>query len=503
LLAGLASGYVAIAVQAAAGLLLVPFLLSRHGVGLEGYGVIATLQAVAAMITVAFDGHRQESSRRLAGWIIAADRNGVAGLLVFTLLATAVVVGLAAMLSVPLIRWLELASEEYATALLLALTCIVLEQFCYLLESSLHAARRSWIANALGAGDALLRALLVVALFTIRGASVDGFFIAALAGLSGKAVLLWFTCRSSIGRVARPLTQVLREEGAHFIRSLPLALNGVAPYVVFRLSIIAGNKYLGAQQAGVLAIILVTLRTYLNQAIFSALRPMLISRLAISELQDMNSAARQRFADYILVYQALVYVVAIAAVCATPVWLPLWLGESLRPFVPHFMAAVAIYFLEIAYGVPYYCLVAHNHARSLAVLNGAVAAAVAGVLFGASRLGLPMTAYVYAVFAYLGIYVLLVRRDFRRLLHFDTRHMDTELALGTVAIIVGVWAMLGRDTSIAEVLGVSMLAAVAFLAACHFAVMPWNRVARLIRPQATPRHYAPAGSFNDREGEGR
>ena len=483
-LAGLASGYVSIAVQCIAGLLLVPFLLSRHGVGLEGYGIIATLQAVAALISVVFDGHRQESSRRLALWTAVSDRDSVAGLLLFTLLTTAALAGCFALLATPLSRWLGLAADQYVLALQLALACIVLEQFCYQLDCSLHAAGRSWIASALGAADVALRSILVVTFFTVLGAQVDLFFAAALTGLGIRTLLLWIACRDGIGSVRRPIAKGLQQEAAQFVHSLPLALNGIAPYMVFRLSIIAGNKQLGAEHAGVLAIILVTLRSYLNQVIFSALRPMLVARLAVSGLQEINGRARQRFIDYVTVYQALVYAAAIGAVCSTPLWLPLWLGESLRPFVPYFMAAVGAYFLEIAYGIPYYALVACNHARVLATVNGVVAAVIGGALFGASRLGLPMSAYVGAVIAYLALYALFVRRDFRRLLHFDTRPLDTELALTTTVASVGGWMLSRAAMNAVEVLGIAVIAVAAFLAACHLSVMPMNRAARLIWPRA-------------------
>src|SRR5262245_53379709 len=106
-LAGLASGYAAIAVQAVTGLLLIPFLLSRQGVGLAGYGIIATIQAAAAVITVALDGHRQDSSRRLAQWVEHPERNSLFVLLVFTVLVTAVPVAIVAFLAAPLAHWLD------------------------------------------------------------------------------------------------------------------------------------------------------------------------------------------------------------------------------------------------------------------------------------------------------------------------------------------------------------------------------------------------------------
>lgn len=412
LFASVASGYATVAVQAITGLLLVPFLLSTHGVGLHGFGEIATIQALAAVLTVLLDGHRQYSARRIALTATDQQSSSLTALLVVTATSCVALGATGVLLAPAVIDLIHLRSPDVITAWRLACAAFVFEQLCYLLESHLHSARRSPLANLLGGADAVTRAALVVALFLIVGPSVEFFFLAALTSLALKFAVLLVVGRKAW--CALPASHELIGEAKMLMRSTPLALNGIAPFLVFRLTVIVGNKYLGSEQAGVLSLILVTLRTYLQQAIFSAMRPILIARLVGNGWSEQSAVARQSFLSRLRSYQLGVGALAFVIAAATHIWLPIWLGDALTPYAGYFAVLLILFAAEVAYGVPYYWLVANGRAHRLAVVSGIASAFVSAAVLVTAWMHGPMMAYVLAVAAYLAVYIAGVRQEFRR-----------------------------------------------------------------------------------------
>lgn len=411
-LAGIATGYATVAVQALTGLLLVPFLLSPSGVGLHGFGEIATIQALAAVLSVLLDGHRQYSARRIA-LALAEKQSVVFPALLMVTAGSCIALSAAGILLAPaLLHVVHLESSEAAVAWRLACAAFVFEQLCYLLESRLHSAGRSPHANFLGAGDAVTRAALTVVLFLSLGPSIELVFLATSISLALKLSVLWCVCRSEYG--VRPARSELIGEARMLVRSMPLAMNGIAPFLVFRLTVIVGNKYLGSEQAGVLSLILVTLRTYFQQAVFSAMRPILIARLAGDGWSGQSAAARQSFLAKLRWYQLGICAAAVAVAAGTPLWLPIWLGAAVAPYAGYFAVLLTLFAIEVAYGVPYYWLVANGRAQRLALISGIAGALVSGGVLVAAWMHGPMISYVVAVAAYLIVYVVSVRQEFRR-----------------------------------------------------------------------------------------
>jgi hypothetical protein len=434
----LATGYLTIAVQTVTGLILVPFLLSTHGVGLTGFAAIATLQAAAGLLAVMFDGYRQQSSRLIAIATSSGERTTLPSVIQFTLiasLAVAVPWVIAGKFTCALIG---VRTHDAVAAITLTAIYFVVEQLCYALESDLHAQRKSWIPSTLGGVDTVLRAILTVLFFKAFSANVSLFFLAALIGQSLKAALLLQLSSSESRLLGRWFLSHISNQFNTFVTSLPLAFNGIAPFIVFRGSVIVANAALAGEQAGVIAIILITLRTYVNQGLFSVLRPMLIPRMALLDVADKTSASYRRLSTYLDLFQVSILLVGVIAAVSAPVWLDLWLGSSVKAYSFFIQIAVALYFLEVAYGAHYYCLLAHDNGRQLALLTGLFSLLSAGVVAFGAYYGSSLASYLVPVMTYLMLYVFSVRLMFGRNFSFSMRRSDIYFIIFVVATLSGI-----------------------------------------------------------------
>lgn len=434
----LAAGYLAIAVQTLTGLVFIPFLVSEEGVGLAGFAAIATLQAAAGLITFFFDGYRQYAARAIALALPDGDRDVLHSVFVFTLLSATAAVVLWLMVWLFVYKLIGMQMGDIIAASLFAVAYVVAEQLAYVLECHEHALKRSWIPSSLGGLDSLFRAVLTVILFKAFSASVSQFFLAAFVGQVAKlGILFWLSPLEVSVRDGKWVDRMGAQYDA-FVNSLPLALNGIAPYMVFRGGVILASVALVGEQAGVVAIILVTLRTYINQGLFSVLRPMLIPRLALVDIRDRTSTAYQRLNSYLDLFHVFTLFVGILAVVSTPWWFSLWLGPSVEEHVGLAQVAVAVYFLEIAYGVQYSCLIAHNNGRILAQLTGffaviAIASTAVGTYYS------PTAAFsVGPVMAYVLSYVVAVRLAFGKHFDFSLQQSDISSGLFVVALSAGI-----------------------------------------------------------------
>ena len=442
----LVAGYLAIVVQTLIGLFFVPFLLSDNGVGLAGFAAIATLQSAAALITFLFDGYRQYAARTIALAFQNGEGRALSAIYYFSLLCTTGVVGIWVMVWPSISTLIGLYAKDVVMGGFLAAACVVVEQLSYVLECHQHAVKRSWVPSGLGALDSLLRASFTIILFVSFSATVSQFFLAALLGQGMKlAVLLWLS-PTAIRVPAGQWGAWMLSECKAFGESLPLALNGIAPFVVFRGGVIMANAMLAGEPAGVIAIILVTLRTYINQGLFSVLRPMLIPRLALVDIYDKTSTAFRRLMTYLDLFQVFTLLVGVWAVVSTSWWFSLWLGSSVEGYARLAQIAVAVYFLEIAYGVQYSCLIAHNNGRTLALLTGffafiaSVSAAVGTFHFSTA------TSCVGPIMVYVLSYVVAVRLIFGKYFDCSLQRSDicTGLFIFAVCAGIGIEAMTGR-----------------------------------------------------------
>ena len=434
----MAAGYLAIALQTLTGLIFIPFLVSEDGVGLTGFAAIATLQAAIGLVTIFSDGYRQYAARAIALATNDGDREILSSIFQFTLVSAVAAVVVWLMVWPFVYKLIGMQMEDIVAAGFLAAACVVAEQLAYVLECHQHAIKRSWVPSSLGGLDSLLRAVLTVILFKVFSANVSLFFLAALVGQVVKLGILLRLTPFEVGLRDGKWGKRIISQYKAFAGSLPLALNGIAPYMAFRGSVILANITLVGEQAGVVAIILVTLRTYINQGLFSVLRPMLIPRLALVDISDRISASYRRLITYLDLFQVFTLFVGVLAVVSTPLWFSLWLGRSVEDYAGLAQVAVAIYFLEIAYGVQYSCLIAHDNGRLLAVLTGFFAL-IATASTAVSAYYYPSAAFcVGPVMAYLLLYVVAVRLMFGKHFDFSLRQSDLSTVLFVIALFAGI-----------------------------------------------------------------
>lgn len=434
----LAAGYLAIAVQSLTGLIFIPFLVSEEGVGLAGFATIATLQAAVGLVAIGFDGYRQYVARGIALAFKDGDRKVLPVILQFVLFFATVVVGLWLMVSPLIFKWIGIDAKNVTAAACLAAACVVIEQLSYVLECHQHATKRSWIPSSLGALDSVLRAILTIIFFKCFSATISQFFLAAFIGLSIKlAILLWLSPIEGRLPDGKWVDQMISQYNA-FGQSMPLALNGIAPFVVFRGSVIIANAMLDGEQAGVIAIILLTLRAYINQGLFSVLRPMLIPRLTLVDFGGRTSGTSTRLTMYLDLFQVVTLFAGVLAVVSTPAWFTLWLGNSVKDYTGLAQITVAIYFLEIAYGVQYSCLIAHNNGRTLAMLTG-LFALMAFVATGVGAYYYPNAAScIGPAMAYMLGYVAAVRLVFGEHFAFSLQRSDITTSIFAATLLAGI-----------------------------------------------------------------
>lgn len=382
-LVGAISGYMSRAVQAIVNIMLVPFLLSDTQLGLAGFGTLSSLLVSGAFLAVILDGWRLSVGRNIGltstlGEVGDASviRTGVVSIGLCT------VVGVSAWnLRGYLVHSAGVSTDpaaEVYVALLIAQ--FMVDQVFYPWEMRLHACGLTWRVNWAVATESVVRGVLVAVTFLSVHAGIEHYLaIFVLTAVIRQLFVMYHAVQTlSLGR-SMALRSGWQREFRMLWESPALALQGVSAYTAFRLPVLLVNGLVGPEGAGVLSVLLMTVRTYLQQFLVSILHPMMVPLAArFRSLTDSQNARLLMFAHS---YEFIVCAFSFVLALLSPIWLSLWLGEEFSSYRFEALIGVVAFGLEIA---SIYCaqiLVGQGHGRSVGFLNLLVAASVMTVLW--------------------------------------------------------------------------------------------------------------------------
>jgi hypothetical protein len=336
LASGIASGYVAKAVQFVASIALVPFYLRDDILGLEGYGLAFTILAATQFLTLFTNGLRLAFTRTVAQAVAGGAGHGpTPGEALGS--GTKILLGLCALLgagivlatgSVLALLGIE-PGPDARRALWLASALFVVENGLQLLRAPLMTRGAISFVNLWLAVESLLRALAMFVLLSAYGGSLTLYFAVYLALTTLRQIVFYARLRIQwpddlVGSLRAPLVH-----GLPAIRySLAVSLHWGANLLVARTPIVLANRFLGAEVSGLVAIVINTIRGYFQQMLFSVLQPISVPVGALVDPRRLSQSARRTLFDLEAVYVLGVGVVITSAAAVMPTLLRLWLGEA-------------------------------------------------------------------------------------------------------------------------------------------------------------------------------
>jgi O-antigen/teichoic acid export membrane protein len=357
ILINIGSGYILKAIQIICGLITVPILISKDGLGLAGYGQLVVALSWIALLSMFFDGFRLVASRQ-----IGKNRENIfqetKRVLGYFLLLSIILSLFISIIAEHILPFLGLDNQKVSLIYAL-LVFFVLEQLLYVTEQYFHSMLRTFIINSLNITESIFRLCAIILIFTDqKGNQLDYFYI-----FIGTYILKFFFYLIIIllNKEKNIFPYRKQENFRLFMReSIPLTFKGVVIFLVFRMSVLYANKVLSPEIAAVFSIIFVTIRGYLAQLFVTVIRPMIIPLLASVELIEMDSEKKYKYHSLIIMFELLTLLAVTFIAATSAMWLPLWLGDTFIQFQN--IIGLAIWFLsiEIAYSLKSLVLVSQG-----------------------------------------------------------------------------------------------------------------------------------------------
>ena len=366
---GLASGYFLKGVQFLVSLLMIPFLLSDGMLGIAGFGQVATLLALYALLLIVTDGVRVSQTRTIARSIDTEAENGkIVGSCIQIIAIISLPISLILFSFPGVVSELAGLPSNPQMTLAVTITGIIyfVENVFSIVVSGLHAIRKTYLVNAVICGEVITRNATIFLIFIFFEASVIIYFEIFLI-----VMLLKFVVSLILSAIHRPslfkgLTQARPAYGLPtLIYSFPILANSLTPALLYRGSVVIVNKFLGSEAAAFFSILVVTIRNYVTQLTYGSLHPMMVplsARINPGALSEKDSKfVSESFRCYTIGVFGLCF--AISA-CARDI-LSLWLGADyafLSLAFQGFMFAAA---LDLSVSPIRSFLIAHGHASRL------------------------------------------------------------------------------------------------------------------------------------------
>jgi hypothetical protein len=402
----MASGYVVVAVQAVIGIVMVPYLISNDHLGLQKYGTLMLIQSSVAILTVLLDGLRLETARIIgkatkSETFYLNEINIVA--LVLAFLIGFIYILLMKIMPVYFISFK--ITDEMLNASLIMVAAFIIEQLYYALDSYLHAVKKSIIANFMSITDTIMRAALILILFTYHNANIIAYTQAIFISLGVKYLL----ARQVLYKLNYKQDRVSLASIMNVLKGFDSAptqtLQGLSPYIIFRGAVILSGIRLGAEHAAVVAIFIQTIRNYFNQAVFSGLRPFILPFLSATQ---NDKTQRRGITKFFIAYQLIVLTIGGIAAISAEYWFPLWLGNDLGKY--YYLAWIVLigYSVEVALLFYYYDLIAAGNSQSLAYLTFIGAIIALSTMYFAPPEFMNVEMYLWIVTAYILYWSILV-----------------------------------------------------------------------------------------------
>lgn len=396
LVGGVATGYVTKAVQFVASMALVPFLLRPEILGVDDYGRAFTLVAFMGIGTVITAGIRLSFVRSISQAVGESGQGGP--LRVGRLLGsgTVLVLALCAALAIPalvfrdalldFVRFPDVA--DYRVAILYALLWMTAENGLFLFRAPLMARGAISYVNFVTMAEVVLRTGTLVLLLPGADAPLTTYFVVqfSYAALRSVAYSGWslLHARSDYVGLLRPSMHELRDVVGY---SGSLTLAEGSSFLVRRVPIMLASRYLGATEAGFIALVINTIQDYVLQILFAVVQPLAVPIAARFDPRRISASARAFFFDVEGLYCSAVIVVIGLLMALAPDLILVWLGEGYDPIVLPAQIMLAGCGIDIMYSIRKSLLIgqgllpeAIGRILGFAVLTAA-AAAVSVVVF--------------------------------------------------------------------------------------------------------------------------
>ena len=360
LAAGVATGYVTKAVQFVATMALVPFLLRPEILGVDDYGRAYTLIAFMGLGSVLTAGIRlsfvRSVSRDLGAQLEGGGHqigrligSGTAVLLVIC----GVISAIGLVFEVGILGGVRFPdSDEYRVAWRLALVWMTAENALFLFRSPLMARGAISFVNYVVMAEVALRLVTLVVLLP-RTAHPFAVYFAAHAlfcTLRSLAFVAWSLVRfpDDLRGLAQVRFESIRET---LLYSTSITLAHTASFLVLRAPVMLASRYLGATEAGFIAIVINTIQNYVQQMLLAVVQPIAVPIAARFDPRRISAAARSFFYDLEGLYCASVIVVTSLLTVVAPDLVLIWLGPGYEPIVLPAQVILAGCAVEIAYAV--------------------------------------------------------------------------------------------------------------------------------------------------------
>lgn len=462
-MAGAATGYMTKVIQALASLWMVPVLIGADNIGLAGYGVIATFQALQALLALPLDGWRLAVARAVSLWLnrgvdITRPTSAV------SLIVSLCVACAALSMQDSALRAVGLDAGQRETVPVVVAVFLV-GQVAFNFEQLFHARGTTWLVNVGTSAEAVIRAVCVtVAVYTVRP-SVWLYFVITLAVSVVKLAMYAWGRRAGSGQEAVAASALPGRRELEIAKyALPLSYKGLSAFVVYRGTVLAANRFLGAEAAALMSLLVVTVRNMIAQAFLAAIRPMAIPVAARIDLNAMSAAAAMRWRSYQAAFLLALGTILLPVSLTVGWWLPLWTRTpslQIDTWVKVMLLAMAV---EAMSSLGASVLVAQGHGRP--VSNAAV---VSGLVFlctliGAIAVGSMSEKGVYAAFViyqvlyFVVLLPLIARRRLRTIYDgSEQRSALLLLAAGTVAAMTGAGMNLGLFLQVTMAMGLFLI----------------------------------------------
>ena len=357
------TGYALKIVQTLCGLVTVPILIGDKGLGLAGYGQLAVILSLSALMSMLFDGFRLSASKFI-GKNKANLYEQVCKALQIFLLLTLLMASFIILLSRPLLLLFGLDNQPAVIIYCIAVY-FIFEQLLYVAEQYYHAQLKTFVVNVLNAIEIICRLIFIINIFNGYGGT-NLCYLLILLGTHVAKFFLYFMLIFYLN--SKKYVYFLRiEEIKIFIKeSIPLSLRGIANFLVFRMSIVYANNVLSAEAAAVFSIIFVTLRGYINQIFVNVIRPMVIPVTSGMNFLNMNNDKIFKYNIIISFYEFLIISAIAVIACFSPLWLPYWLGDSFKQYQGVCALAVGVMSAEAAFSLKSLILVSQGFGGKVA-----------------------------------------------------------------------------------------------------------------------------------------
>jgi len=360
LTAGIATGYVVKGVQFLAAMVLVPFLLRRDILGVEGYGRVFTLIAFMGAGTVVTMGVWLSFERSISK-ALGSDPDGTQGQ-VGSLIGSGTILlfSLCAMIGLPALIWetrlLELVriplESDYRVAFRLAIIWMTAENAFSLFRSTLTARGAISYINSVTMGEVLLRTAALFLLLPHMEAAFVGYFVLNLAFAALRLVgfVGWILTQAPTD--LRGLTRLsVRDVRETVLYSRSITLAEGASFLVRRAPLLLASRYLAPAEVGFVALVINTIQNYVLTILFTVVQPLALPIAARFDPRRLTATARKFFFDLEGLYCAGVYLIVAEGIVFAPDLIQLWLGEGYGSIVLPAQVMLGGCAVEITYAI--------------------------------------------------------------------------------------------------------------------------------------------------------